>query len=232
VAVVEGAVVALIVPDLIAPPRASLGPNAECDAQRRVGSGDNAQAVHVGDLLGRTLDTRVLHPAPVSRVADPAAAVPVVAHARAVPDDRVGGVATRSVGIVELGGEWATRADQHLPVLGVGLDEPVPPDAPTEGASRPSDVPTIGVHWDGSLIVVLSIHQRCQHDLLVVRLAARLARFLARAGEDREEDRRQDGNDGDHNQQLNERETTVLHLAPPLVVGFRLLGGYKIAVKE
>jgi len=119
-------------------------------------------------------------------------------------------------------GSRAAGALHDLLVLDVGLDAS-PPGFTASG---------IGQEVREHLVVVLRVHQLAQNQLLDVREATRLARLLARAGEDREEDRRQDGNDGDHNQQLNERETTVLHLAPPLVVGFRLLGGYKIAVKE
>ena len=56
------------------------------------------------------------------------------------------------------------------------------------------------------LVVVLSVHDGAQNDLLQVALAARLPRLLARLGEDREEDRRQDGDDRNDDQQLDERE--------------------------
>ena len=54
------------------------------------------------------------------------------------------------------------------------------------------------------------ILQDSQADLLDIAQAARLPRLFSGTSEHREEDRRQDRDDGDHDQQLNERETMSL----------------------
>ncbi len=45
--------------------------------------------------------------------------------------------------------------------------------------------------------------------MLEVRQTACLPRLLASSGEHREEDRRQDGDDGDHDQELYQRESLL-----------------------
>jgi len=65
------------------------------------------------------------------------------------------------------------------------------------------------------LVIVLSVLQEAQGELLLVAQTARLARLLARLGEDREEDRRQDGDDRDDDEQLNECETLASHETSP-----------------
>jgi len=99
-------------------------------------------------------------------------------------------------------GVVATRAGEDLQVLDVRLQQdscPLRADRASHG------------HRGPYLVVVVAVHDGSQRDLLEVGLAARLSRLLTRAGEDREEDRRQNGDDGDHDQQFDQRETTLSH---------------------
>ena len=73
--------------------------------------------------------------------------------------------------------------------------------------TAPRRVPV--VHTWYHLVIVLSVLQRRQGDLLYIGQAARLTRLLASLGKDREENCCQYGDDGNHHQQLNEGETAL-----------------------
>src|SRR5437588_12848059 len=62
--------------------------------------------------------------------------------------------------------------------------------------------------YDG-FVVVLRVHLDPGADLPGVRKAVDRARLLARLGKDREQDRCQDGYDGNHYQQLDQREALL-----------------------
>ena len=104
---------------------------------------------------------------------------------------------------------WAAWAVEELGVLDVRVDLDVDRDGPR--LCIRGICPTAGDRVHQPLVVVLDVHQGCQHDLLLVRLAARLPRLLARAGEDRKEDRREDRDDRDDDQQLNECKASPSH---------------------
>ena len=117
-----------------------------------------------------------------------------------------GGAATDTVFLVLAG------ARPQLGALDEGRQRLVPPEALSDAGVELADTvgDVVGVHGV-ALIVVLSVHVDGETDLLEVGLAGGLARLLPRASEDREEDRRQNGNDGDHHQQFNQRESTASH---------------------
>jgi hypothetical protein len=69
------------------------------------------------------------------------------------------------------------------------------------------------VGWVG-LVIVLSIHEHTQHDLLVVGNAGNGTRFFARLGEDREENGSENRDYRDDDEQFDECETEALLRRP------------------
>src|SRR5262249_48198848 len=66
--------------------------------------------------------------------------------------------------------------------------------------------PPVGV----PLVVVLLVHRHRRAELLLVGETHAGPGLLARLGEDPEKDRRQDGDDGNHDEQLNQRKAGAL----------------------
>jgi hypothetical protein len=96
--------------------------------------------------------------------------------------------------------------------LGVGADEDlgIPDIWHQEGGpdqlGRPA--PRAVARGHEHLVIVLGVHGDCQAELLDVRQAGRLPGLGSRPREDGEQNRGQDGDDGDHDQQLDQGEAT------------------------
>src|SRR5207249_3989189 len=104
------------------------------------------------------------------------------------------------------------------PVLDIRIQELVVEDVvlvPRDEAwSRPGGI-VLAVREE-LLVPILPIHQHRLTDLLHVAQTHRLPRLLARLRENGKEDRGEDGDNGYHDEQLNEREPSLpLHLLPP-----------------
>src|SRR5688500_585102 len=74
---------------------------------------------------------------------------------------------------------------------------------------RADNAPSAGI-WPQTIGVV-RIHREGDAELTQVRGADGAPGHVAGSGKDGEEDRRQDGNDGDHHQKLDQRETAPPH---------------------
>ena len=135
----------------------------------------------------------------------------------------VPGAAARTAKVAAVHGVRVARlvvlpagAEEYLPVLHVGRDHiGIAPIRARPARHLVGETAVVDHTERQRFVVVLGVAQDGGAQLTDVAEAGRLPCLLARLGEHWEEDCRQDRDNGDHHQQLNERETLTSHTSSP-----------------